>query len=126
MFGFSFLFFLFHNYLPYAFTDNLEVVAIASKLLLIAAVFQLSDGLQAVILASLRGLQDVWIPSLLTFISYWVIGFPISYYLGLHTEYKTTGIWIGLSLGLTTSAFLLFLRFNYKTKHLIKQHHANT
>ncbi|HIP49041.1 MAG TPA: MATE family efflux transporter [Lutibacter sp.] len=126
MFGFSLLFFLFHNYLPFAFTRNQEVIGIASKLLLIAAVFQLSDGLQAVILASLRGLQDVWIPSLLTFISYWIIGFPISYYLGLHTEYKTIGIWIGLSLGLTTSAFLLFLRFNYKTKKLIKQNHANT
>lgn len=126
MFGFSVLFFLFHNYLPYAFTRNQEVIGIAAKLLLIAGIFQLSDGLQAVILASLRGLQDVWLPSLLTFISYWIIGFPISYYLGLHTEYKTLGIWIGLSIGLTTSAFLLFLRFNYKTKKLIKQNHANT
>lgn len=126
MLGFSLLFFLFHDYLPYAFTRNKEVIAIASQLLLIAAVFQLSDGLQAVILASLRGIQDVWIPSLLTFISYWIIGFPISYYLGLHTEYKTVGIWIGLSIGLTTSAFLLFLRFNYKTKKLIKENHANT
>ena len=126
MIGFSLLFFIFHNYLPYAFTQNKEVVNIAAKLLLIAAVFQLSDGLQAVILASLRGIQDVWMPSLLTFIAYWIIGFPISYYLGLHTEYKTIGIWIGLSIGLTTSAILLFLRFNHKTKKLIQQHHANT
>jgi len=122
MFGFSALFFIFHNYLPYAFTKNKEVADIASKLLLIAAFFQLADGLQAVVLASLRGLQDVWLPSLFTLIAYWIIGVPISYYLGLHTDLKLTGIWIGLSIGLITSAFLLFLRFNYKTKKLIRQH----
>jgi MATE family multidrug resistance protein len=122
MSGFSVLFFAFHNYLPYIFTRNKEVANIASKLLLIAAFFQLADGLQAVVLASLRGLQDVWLPSLFTFIAYWLIGFPISYYLGLHTDYKLTGIWIGLSIGLISSAFLLFLRFNYKTNKLIHQH----
>jgi len=126
MFVFMLLFFAFHNVLPYGFTQEKEVIEMAATLLIVAALFQLSDGLQAVILASLRGLQDVWIPSLLTFIAYWVIGFPVSFYLGLHTEYKTLGIWIGLSLGLTTSAILLFLRFNYKTKKLIQTHHGNT
>jgi MATE family multidrug resistance protein len=123
---FSILFFAFHSVLPYMFTTNEEVIEIAATLLIVAAVFQLSDGLQAVILASLRGIQDVWTPSLLTFIAYWMVGFPISYYLGLYTDYKTLGIWIGLSLGLTTSAILLFLRFNYKTKKLIQKHHATT
>ena len=123
---FSVIFFIFNGVLPYAFTNNKEVIEIASVLLLVAAVFQLSDGLQAVLLASLRGIQDVWIPSLLTFIAYWVIGFPVSYYLGLYTSYQTLGIWIGLCLGLTSSAFMLFLRFNYKTKKLIQQHHAIT
>jgi MATE family multidrug resistance protein len=122
MFGFSFLFLILHNFLPYGFTDNKEVIKIAAKLILIAAIFQIADGLQAVVLASLRGIQDVWIPSFLTFISYWIIGFPISYYLGVKTDYQTTGIWIGLSIGLTSSAFLLFLRFNYQTKKLIQQH----
>lgn len=126
MLGFSVVFLLLREYLPHAFTQNQEVIDIASNLLIIAAIFQLSDGLQAVILASLRGIQDVWMPSLITFIAYWIIGFPVSYYLGLHTEYKTIGIWIGLSLGLTTSAFLLFLRFNHKTKKLIQQHHGTT
>ncbi len=126
MFVFMLLFYAFHNVLPYAFTQEKEVIEMAATLLIVAALFQLSDGLQAVILASLRGLQDVWMPSLLTFIAYWVIGFPVSYYLGLHTEFKTLGIWIGLSLGLTTSAILLFLRFNYKTKKLIQLHHGNT
>lgn len=126
MFGFSIIFLLFRNYLPYAFTQEIDVIQIAAQLLIIAAFFQISDGLQAVILASLRGIQDVWIPSLITFIAYWIIGFPLSYYLGLHAGYRTLGIWIGLFFGLSTSAFLLFLRFNRQTKKLIRKAHATT
>lgn len=123
---FAVLFLIFKNILPYGFTQDFEVIKIASTLLIVAAFFQISDGLQAVLLASLRGLQDVWMPSLFTFIAYWIIGFPVSYYLGLFTEMKTTGIWIGLSLGLTSSAIMLFLRFNYQTKKLIQQYHERS
>lgn len=100
-------------------TDNKEVMTIAAQLLLVAAVFQISDGLQVVVLGALRGLQDVMIPTVLTFISYWMIGFPVSYYLGLHTELKSTGIWIGLLAGLTAASIFLYIRFNYLTKRLI-------
>ncbi|MGB5647880.1 MATE family efflux transporter [Muriicola sp.] len=98
--------------------DNMEVIGLAAELLLVAAFFQISDGLQVVILGALRGLQDVKIPTAITFIAYWMIAFPISYYLGLHTELKSTGIWIGLLSGLTASAIMLYLRFNYLTKKL--------
>ena len=101
--------------------DNTAVVFIAGQLLLVAAFFQISDGIQVVVLGALRGLQDVKIPTLLTFIAYWLIGFPISYYLGLHTELGSTGIWIGLLSGLTASAIMLYIRFNYLTKKLIVQ-----
>ena len=99
--------------------DNSEVVLIASKLLLVAAFFQIFDGLQVVILGALRGLQDVKIPALITFVSYWIIGFPVSYYLGLYTSFESTGIWIGLFIGLFSASILLYLRFNYLTKKLI-------
>lgn len=99
--------------------DNMEVIMLASKLLLVAAFFQISDGLQVVILGALRGLQDVKVPTFITFIAYWLIGFPISYYLGLHTELKSMGIWIGLLSGLSTSAIMLYIRFNKMTKQLI-------
>jgi len=99
--------------------DNMEVIKLGAELLLIAAFFQISDGLQVVVLGALRGLQDVNIPTLLIFISYWVIGFPISFYLGLHTDLKSNGIWIGLLAGLSSSALLLYLRFNYLTKKLL-------
>ncbi len=101
-------------------SNTIEVVKIASTLLLIAAVFQISDGIQVVVLGALRGLQDVKVPTLLIFISYWLIGFPISFYLGLYTEYKSSGVWIGLLVSLSVAAVLLFLRFNYITKKLIK------
>ncbi len=99
--------------------DNTEVIVIAAKLLLVAAFFQISDGLQVVVLGALRGLQDVRIPTLITFVAYWMIGFPISYYLGLFTDFGSTGIWIGLLSGLTASAVMLYIRFNYLTKKYI-------
>lgn len=80
--------------------DNFEVIGIAAKLLLMAAIFQISDGIQVVVLGALRGLQDVKIPTIITFIAYWGVGFPISYYLGLKTSFASMGIWMGLLVGL--------------------------
>ncbi len=123
-------FVLFHQFLPHLFLnmensalliDNEEVIAIAAKLLLVAAVFQISDGIQVVVLGALRGLQDVKVPMYITFAAYWVVGFPVSYYLGKHTDLKATGIWIGLLAGLTVAAVFLYIRFNYLTKKMIKE-----
>ncbi len=118
---FAFGFVLLKDMLPWIFTENIEVVKIASGLLVVAALFQLSDGMQVVILGGLRGLQDVNIPTGLTFVAYWLIGFPICYYLGSIAEMGTLGIWIGLFTALTSSAILLFLRFNYLSHKLIKE-----
>jgi MATE family multidrug resistance protein len=104
---------------PLQYSDVIEVVTLASTLLIVSAFFQISDGLQAVVLGALRGLQDVNIPAGITFFAYGIFGFPISYYLGLHTELGAFGIWIGLFSGLTASAVLLFIRFHYLTKKLI-------
>lgn len=106
---------------PEKLVENTEVILIASKLLVIVALFQIFDGLQVAILGALRGMQDVKIPTLIAFISYWVIGFPLCYYLGLHTPLKSTGIWIGLLVGLASASLLLYLRFNYLTKKLLSK-----
>jgi len=125
---FALMFFILKDWLPtlYLDTENIskiiengEVISIASKLLLIVALFQIFDGLQVVILGALRGLQDVKIPTLITFIAYWLIGFPICFYLGLYTPLKSIGIWIGLLISLAVSSILLYLRFNYLSKKLI-------
>ena len=106
---------------PLNFQDTSEVVAIAAKLLLAAGIFQLSDSLQVMVLGALRGLQDVKIPTLITFVSYWMVGFPICYFLGKEEAMGSFGIWIGLLVGLTTAGILLYWRFEYLTKRLISQ-----
>ncbi|WP_026812144.1 MATE family efflux transporter [Arenibacter certesii] len=100
--------------------DNTEVIKLAAQLLFVAAFFQISDGVQVVVLGALRGLQDVKVPTMITFVAYWLIGFPISLYLGVYTHLGSIGIWIGLLVGLTASAIMLYIRFNYLTRKLIQ------
>ena len=127
---FASFFLIFRDWLPTLYidgdtlvniNDNKEVVLIASKLLLVAAFFQIFDGLQVAVLGALRGLQDVKIPAFITFVSYWIVGFPVSYYLGLYTSLESVGIWIGLFTGLFVASILLYIRFNYLSKKLILQ-----
>lgn len=114
-------FILLKDWLPTLYIDNTTVVLLAAQLLIIAALFQLSDGLQVVILGALRGLQDVKLPTLICFIAYWIIGFPVSFFLGKEDAWGTMGIWTGLLAGLSASALLLYLRFNYLSKKLLLQ-----
>jgi len=108
------LFFIFgREVLPTFFTrkEDVEVIMLASQLLIIAALFQLSDGVQVTALGILRGIQDVKIPSILTFIAYWVITIPLGYILCVTLEMGAFGMWIALGLGLTISAVMLVVRF---------------
>lgn len=104
-------FLLFNKELAALFSKDAEVVAIGAELLIIAAIFQLGDGIQAVSVGLLRGIEDVRVPSLFTLIAYWVIAIPVGYYLGVKGDLSINGIWIGLSLGLSVSAVLLCIRF---------------
>ena len=127
-FFFCLIFLIFNDLLPLLYLDpsdpsNLddvnEVLTIASKLLIVAGVFQLFDGIQAVVLGALRGMQDVNKPAIIIFFSYGILGFPISYFLGFYTSLAIVGIWIGLLSGLFFSSLFLFLRFNYLSKKII-------
>lgn len=120
-FIFAIAFFALKDILPLAYIDDVDVVKTAASLLLIAGLFQLSDGFQVVVLGALRGLQDVKMPTYITFFAYWIVGLPISYLLGKTYGWGSQGLWIGLLAGLTTSALLLFLRFNYLTNKLIEK-----
>ena len=119
MFCAGLIFILFRNYLPTLYVSDEVVISYASSLLIIAALFQLSDGVQAVGIGILRGLTDVKIPTAITFIAYWIVGLPVGYLLGFTLELGVQGVWIGLLLGLTTSAILLTLRFNSRSKQII-------
>jgi len=116
MLFFAVIFTLFNQYLPYLITNDVNVVAIAAQLLLIAAIFQLFDGTQVVGLGTLRGMGDVNIPTFITFVAYWIIGLPSCYILGIYCNFGIQGIWYGLTLGLLTSSILLYFRF----KHVMK------
>jgi MATE family, multidrug efflux pump len=113
------IFISFRNFLPTLYISDREVISIASSLLIIAALFQIFDGIQGVGVGILRGLTDVKIPTLITFIAYWVLGLPIAYVLGFSFKFGVQGVWVGLLIGLAASAVMLTLRFNRRSKQRI-------
>ncbi len=100
------------------YTQELSVITIAMDLVTWGAIFQLFDGIQAVSLGLLRGLQDVKFPTAITIFSYWVVGLPLSYYLGIYLHIGAVGVWIGLTASLICSAILLSWRFYAKAKSI--------
>ncbi len=111
------LIFAFGNHiLPWIYTSDKNVISIAAQLLILASLFQLFDGTQVMGLGILRGMGDVNVPTVITFIAYWIIGLPIGYFLGIHFNLGVQGVWYGLVLGLLTASVLLFIRFQYISK----------
>jgi MATE family multidrug resistance protein len=107
--------------LPALYISDPDVIGLAAPLLIIAGLFQLSDGMQVVCAGALRGLKDVKVPSLLIFVAYWIIGLPLGYWFSFALGYGAMGIWIGLLIGLTVTATAMFARFRRLTKKLLVQ-----
>jgi len=105
-------------YLPTLYIEDIRVISITSTLLIIAGFFQLSDGIQVVCAGALRGLQDVKVPSLLIFVAYWIIALPVGYWFAFPLEMGPEGIWYGLLIGLTITAFAMLFRFHLLSKKL--------
>ncbi|MCX6170803.1 MAG: MATE family efflux transporter [Ignavibacteriales bacterium] len=124
MFCFGVSFILLRNFLPTLYIKEIEVIAVASKLLIIAALFQIFDGLQATGIGVLRGLTDTKIPMLISFAAYWMIGIPIAIILGFYYKLGAVGIWIGLLIGLASVGITMLFRFNSKSK-IIYQNGSN-
>lgn len=102
---------LFPLWIAGLYTDDAGVAALAAQLLLLAAVFQFSDGIQVTANGALRGLKDTTVPMILTTLAYWGIGMPVGYWLAFHAGAGVRGMWAGLIVGLSTAALLLFVRF---------------
>ncbi|MCP5046867.1 MAG: MATE family efflux transporter [bacterium] len=113
---FAVLFAVFRFSIPRIFIRDPEVIGLAAGLLLVVALYQVPDGLQCVGLGSLRGMSDVKVPTIITFVSYWIIGLPAAYVLGFPLGLNVLGIWIGLSIGLVCAAVLLTVRFHRRTR----------
>lgn len=99
--------FIFKNTLAGFYSDAPDVISLAAQMLIVVVLFQLSDGLQAVALGTLRGFTDVRVPTFITFVVYWLLTFPAAYLLSQHTSLGAMGIWYSLAGGLTLSAAML-------------------
>jgi len=115
------LFVVFKNQLPCIFTSDPAVIKVASGLLVVAAFFQIFDGMQVVLLGALRGLADVKIPMYLAFFSYIMVSLPISYLLAFVFDFGSPGVWIGFVFGLATAAVLFGLRLKHQLQKFQKQ-----
>jgi len=118
MLFFAGVFLLLSEPLARLFSDQSDIIKMGSQLLIWAAIFQLSDGIQAISVALLRGIEDVKKPSAFIFVSYWIIAIPVGYFLSNLAGFSLwwtgiNGIWVGLSIGLTLSALGLSYRFYY-------------
>lgn len=109
---------VFRHQIAAIYTNDMELREFAATLLLVAVLFQLSDGMQATLLGMLRGLQDTKIPMLINLFSYWMVAFGIGYWLANHAGWGVYGLWTGLIIGLTVSASLLALRLRYKVSRV--------
>lgn len=98
------------------YTNDPEVMVLAVSLIFYAGLFQISDGLQVGGFGALRGLKDTRMPMVFNFISYWIVGFSVGYYLGIVTDFGPGGLWMGLISGLSVAAFLHNYRFHLLTK----------
>lgn len=115
------LFILARNILPFMFTPDPEVILIASALLIIAAIFQIFDGLQVVMLSTLRGMADVKLPMFFAFFAYIILGIPTSYVLAFILKIGPEGIWIGYLVGLGTAGLMFYFRFRHNLKKIAKK-----
>jgi MATE family multidrug resistance protein len=102
---------LFPHRIAALYTADASVAAFAAQLLLLAAAFQFSDGIQVTANGALRGLKDTAVPMLITTLAYWGIGMPTGWWLAFRTDMGARGMWIGLIAGLSVAAALLFLRY---------------
>ena len=91
--------------------DTPSIILIGVPLLAIAAIFQIADGLQVVVLGLLRGVKDTAIPMVITAICYWGVGIPCSYLFGFIFNWGGNGVWFGLVIGLTLASIFLIIRY---------------
>ncbi|MFZ5430243.1 MAG: MATE family efflux transporter [Bacteroidota bacterium] len=103
--------------LPYLFTIDESVVIIAAELLIVAAFFQVFDGLQVVMLGNLRGMADVKMPMVIAFVAYLGIGLPASWFFAFPLNAGPAGIWYGFLLGLGAAGILFFRRFRRNLRY---------
>lgn len=115
------IFLIGNTFLPELHTEDAEVIKVAAGFMLVAAVFQLFDGVQVVAIGALRGISDVNKPALIAFAAHWLISLPTGYYLSQVLKIGAYGVWIGFLSGLLTASILFIIRFEKVTKKMLLQ-----
>ncbi len=118
MLSISVLFVLFRFELPALFVAEVDIIQTTASLLIIAAVFQLADGVQVIGIGALRGIGDVVAPTIIALLAYWIIGLPVGYWLTFSQGMGVQGIWYGFTIGLFIAALLMFFRFRILSKKI--------
>ncbi len=114
---------LVHLFLDPTKVENTQVIALAISFLFVAALFQFVDGAQVIMASALRGLSDTFIPMILAFFGYWIVGIGIAYYAAFVLEMGGVGVWLGLAAGLGFVAIALTIRFLMRERlGLVKYH----
>lgn len=109
------------DFLPSLFTENTEVIRIASSLFVFMAFFQLSDGVQNVSVGVLRGIQDVKIIMPIAFTAYWLLNLPVGYLLAFTLGMGPTGMYVGYIVGLSVAAILMIRRIRHRIRAMRTQ-----
>jgi MATE family multidrug resistance protein len=111
--------FFFPEIIVALYTDDPVVTPLAISLLFYAAIFQLSDGLQICAAGCLRGYKDTRVPMVINILAYWLIGMTLGYYLTFEVMLGPSGMWIGMTAGLSVAALLLTVRFLSTSRRFI-------
>lgn len=114
------LFVILRNYIPQLFTSDPAVIRVGAGLLIIGALFQIFDGVQVVLLGSLRGLADVRFPMYFAFVSYIILSLPVSYLCAFVFHFGPQGVWLGFVFGLASAATL----FGFRLRKQVRRFHA--
>ncbi len=104
------------DWLAQAFSDDPEVITLATSLFIVIAAMQIVDGVQGTMLGAARGMMDNLVPVGITMFSYWIIALPIAYYLGFVLNWGPEGVWIGYGIGLSLAAIAVTARFFIKAR----------
>lgn len=113
------IYFLIKNHIGYLFTDNQDVAAITSSLIIILMLYQIGDGTQITFANALRGISDVKSMMYIAFIAYFIVSLPIGYIFGFILNWGIYGVWLAYPIGLSVAGILFAFRFNRKIKQLV-------
>jgi MATE family multidrug resistance protein len=126
MFGTALAMVALRYWIPTIYVKDPAVLQMAASLLMIAALFQLFDGVQTVMLGTLRALADAKVPTIIAFVAYILVSLPISYVAAFIWGWREIGIWTGYLVGLSVASTFFFIRFLRRSRTIAFQENTQS